>query len=87
MRAAASGATRLSAGRLVLVLLVLLVLLVTGMHDVEGKLTFRYHDFSEVQAYLKDVNMRYPNITHLYSIGRSVQRESCLSKATFNRIN
>ena len=49
------------------------VLLVTAVDQGCAQLNFTYHDFSEVETYLKTVNRRYPDITHLYSIGRSVR--------------
>lgn len=36
-------------------------------------LEFRYHNSVEVERYLKDVQQTYPNITHLHSIGKSVE--------------
>lgn len=35
-------------------------------------LEFRYHSNQEVALYLKQVNASNPDVTHLYSIGRSV---------------
>ncbi|PWA21830.1 hypothetical protein CCH79_00017783, partial [Gambusia affinis] len=36
-------------------------------------LEFRYHDNSEIEQYLVQVNADNPSITHLYSIGKSVK--------------
>lgn len=36
-------------------------------------LEFRYHNNSEVERYLFQVNASNPDITHLYSIGQSVR--------------
>ncbi|XP_007423460.1 carboxypeptidase M [Python bivittatus] len=46
--------------------LLLLLPLVSG-------LDFRYHHTKELEAFLKDVHKKHPDITHLYSIGKSVQ--------------
>lgn len=32
-----------------------------------------HHNYDSMTAYLKALNLNYPNITHLYSIGKSVQ--------------
>lgn len=36
-------------------------------------LEFRYHNTVQMEQYLKDVNKMYPHITHLHSIGQSVE--------------
>lgn len=36
-------------------------------------LEFRYHNTEEMEQYLKDINRTYPHITHLHSIGQSVE--------------
>ncbi|XP_042367683.1 carboxypeptidase M-like [Plectropomus leopardus] len=36
-------------------------------------LEFRYHDNREIEQYLLQVNASNPDVTHLYSIGRSVR--------------
>ncbi|XP_035700442.1 carboxypeptidase M isoform X2 [Folsomia candida] len=36
-------------------------------------LDFSYHDYEEMTSFLRGLNAAYPNITALYSIGRSVQ--------------
>ena len=41
----------------------------------EGALDFNYHDHDELTAFLRSVAATYPNLTALYSIGRSVQGE------------
>lgn len=46
--------------------LLLLLPLVSG-------LDFRYHHTKELEAFLKEVQKNYTAITHLYSIGKSVQ--------------
>ncbi|XP_038636386.1 carboxypeptidase M-like [Scyliorhinus canicula] len=35
-------------------------------------LKFQYHSTQELEGFLHDINRKYPSITHLYSIGRSV---------------
>ncbi|KAE8281211.1 Carboxypeptidase M [Larimichthys crocea] len=47
----------------------LLLLLLTSASTLE----FRYHNNSEIKQYLVQVNVSNPDITHLYSIGRSVR--------------
>lgn len=36
------------------------------------KTKFRHHNYTEMETFLKDMNETYPNITSLYSIGKSV---------------
>uniref|UniRef100_A0A672THA7 Peptidase M14 domain-containing protein n=1 Tax=Strigops habroptila TaxID=2489341 RepID=A0A672THA7_STRHB len=36
-------------------------------------LDFKYHHTEELEAYLKRVHAAYPSLTHLHSIGRSVE--------------
>ncbi|XP_057179792.1 carboxypeptidase M [Triplophysa rosa] len=36
-------------------------------------LIFQYHNSVEIEQYLKGINSTYPNITHLHSIGQSVE--------------
>lgn len=36
-------------------------------------LDFNYHNYEDMTTFLRSVNAAYPNITALYSIGRSVQ--------------
>uniref|UniRef100_A0A146MC30 Carboxypeptidase M n=2 Tax=Lygus hesperus TaxID=30085 RepID=A0A146MC30_LYGHE len=38
-----------------------------------SRLEWRYHDFEEMTKYLRTTSSRYPNLTALYSIGKSVQ--------------
>ncbi|MEE6505632.1 hypothetical protein FKM82_005597 [Ascaphus truei] len=42
-----------------------------------SSLPFKYHDEKELEAVLWDVKEKYSSITHLYSIGRSVQGLGC----------
>ncbi|XP_051247717.1 carboxypeptidase M [Dicentrarchus labrax] len=51
-----------------LLLLIPFLLLATA-----STLEFRYHDNREIEQYLLQVNASNPDITHLYSIGQSVQ--------------
>ncbi|RWS24665.1 Csa-PI kinase-like protein [Leptotrombidium deliense] len=37
------------------------------------KIDFNYHNYDSMTNILRDINTAYPDITHLYSIGRSVQ--------------
>lgn len=36
-------------------------------------LEFKYHDHDEMTKYLRATSARFPNLTALYSIGKSVQ--------------
>lgn len=36
-------------------------------------LDYKYHHSEELEAYLKEVHAAYPALTHLHSIGRSVE--------------
>ena len=36
-------------------------------------LSYNYHHFDELQNYLININAAYPQLTSLYSIGKSVQ--------------
>lgn len=36
-------------------------------------LRFEYHNYDELTSYLRNVNSMFPNITALYSIGKSTQ--------------
>uniref|UniRef100_A0A3Q2DGH1 Peptidase M14 domain-containing protein n=1 Tax=Cyprinodon variegatus TaxID=28743 RepID=A0A3Q2DGH1_CYPVA len=49
-------------------LLLLLLLLVPSL-----MLELRYHNNSEIEQYLLQVSAANPDITHLYSIGKSVK--------------
>ncbi|XP_068442693.1 carboxypeptidase M [Clinocottus analis] len=51
-------------------LLLFILLLFLGRASA---LDFRYHDNSEIEQYLVRVNDSNPDVTHLYSIGRSVR--------------
>lgn len=48
-------------------------------------LDYKYHHSEELEAYLKEVHAAYPALTHLHSIGRSV--EDCWERnpAPFDR--
>lgn len=41
--------------------------------SVAAALDFKYHHDKEMEAYLKGVHAAYPSLTHLHSIGRSVE--------------
>ncbi|KAL0195827.1 hypothetical protein M9458_009399, partial [Cirrhinus mrigala] len=41
----------------------------SSIHGLE----FRYHNSVEMEQYLKDINKTFPDITHLHSIGQSVE--------------
>uniref|UniRef100_A0A3B4UM71 Carboxypeptidase M n=1 Tax=Seriola dumerili TaxID=41447 RepID=A0A3B4UM71_SERDU len=56
-----------------LLLLLLLFLLPFLIITPALTLEFRYHDNSEIEQYLLQINASNPDITHLYSIGRSVR--------------
>lgn len=42
-------------------------------------LEFRYHDHDQLTRYLRAVSAKYPALTALYSIGKSVQGNSIAS--------
>lgn len=39
-------------------------------------LEFKYHDHDEMTRYLRATSARFPNLTALYSIGKSVQGDA-----------
>lgn len=39
-------------------------------------LEFKYHDYNQLTKFLRTTSSRYPNLTALYSIGKSVQGNS-----------
>ena len=41
--------------------------------DARLQLHFNYHNYEALTAFLHDVAAHYPTLTHLYSIGQSVQ--------------
>lgn len=51
----------------------------TNYSEIEARdnsgsdLEFRYHDHDQMTRYLRAVSARYPALTALYSIGKSVQ--------------
>lgn len=46
---------------------------------VEAELDFGHHSNIELRKYMRYVNLRYPNITKLHSIGESVEGKGSLS--------
>lgn len=58
----------------------LLLLAMTRMQSrVEAELDFGHHSNIELRKYMRYVNLRYPNITKLHSIGESVEGKWSLS--------
>ncbi len=43
------------------------------IQDPSYQLDFKYHDYDKLTKYLRTTSSRYPNLTALYSIGKSVQ--------------
>lgn len=41
--------------------------------DLGPELEFNYHDYEQLTRYLRAVSAKYPALTALYSIGKSVQ--------------
>lgn len=41
--------------------------------DVDVKLEHKYHHFDQMTQYLRQTTARYPSLTALYSIGKSVK--------------
>ena len=50
---------------------------------VEAELDFGHHSNIELRKYMRYVNLRYPNITKLHSIGESVEGKWQHSPAIF----
>ncbi|KAL8591305.1 hypothetical protein ACOMHN_041646 [Nucella lapillus] len=62
-----------SSSLLPLSLLLLLPLLMTPSVREVVALDLKYHDHEDIHSFLVNVTLTYPNITHLHSIGQSVQ--------------
>lgn len=45
------------------------------VQDPAYQLDFKYHDYDKLTKFLRTTSSRYPNLTALYSIGKSVQGE------------
>lgn len=43
------------------------------IHDQNYQLEFKYHDYDKMTKFLRTTSSRFPNLTALYSIGKSVQ--------------
>lgn len=43
------------------------------IQDTQYQLDFKYHDYDKLTKFLRTTSSRYPNLTALYSIGKSVQ--------------
>jgi len=43
------------------------------VHDQNYQLEFKYHDYDKMTKFLRTTSSRFPNLTALYSIGKSVQ--------------
>ncbi|XP_035829163.1 carboxypeptidase M [Aplysia californica] len=54
-------------------LLLLLPLLLSALCCVAGAVDFKYHNQRRLEATLYDLQDRYPNLTYVYSIGKSVR--------------
>lgn len=66
-------------GRFQLLMLLVVVAIATYASPVnKNKLTFKYINYNELKAHLTDLAKRYPHITRLYSIGKSVQGRDLL---------
>lgn len=54
------------------------------------KTKFQHHNYAEMETFLKDINETYPNITHLKSIGKSVEGKELyvitVSSTPFNHV-
>ncbi|XP_067008200.2 carboxypeptidase D [Anabrus simplex] len=42
------------------------------------ELNFEYHSYADLKQYLENISEAYPNLTRLYSIGKSVQKQKLL---------
>lgn len=49
------------------------ILVLTFTNIVAPALDFGYHDYKKLTTYLKDVAKKFPKITNLYTVGKSVQ--------------
>lgn len=48
----------------------------TGTRDIDGfpiPVTFEHHNYDRLVSALNLINVNYPNITRLYTVGKSVQ--------------
>ncbi|TSK13154.1 Carboxypeptidase M [Bagarius yarrelli] len=51
----------------------MLLFWVSLVMPMAGALEFQYHNTTQVEQYLQEINKNYPSITHLHSIGQSVE--------------
>ncbi|XP_052829488.1 carboxypeptidase D [Octopus bimaculoides] len=54
-------------------LLSLVIIVLVQFEQTAARLDFKHHTNAELRKYLINVNRRYPDITHLHSIGNSVE--------------
>lgn len=66
--------------QLILLLCVLKLAVVNGqvfrgisVRTPGSRLDYRYHHYDEMVAFLNEINVSYPHLTSLYTIGKSVQ--------------
>ncbi len=65
---------------LVIPLSTLIVFLTTSC---QADVDFVYHRHPELETYLLNINATYPDLTNLYSIGKSIQGELAPNLTTF----
>ena len=53
----------------------LVAFLAANLVALVASLDSTYHNYTELTSYLHNVHQQYPNITYLYSIGKSVEGE------------
>lgn len=44
-----------------------------GSQNQNYELEFKYHDYDQITNFLRTIKSRFPHLTHLYSIGKSVE--------------
>lgn len=59
----------------------------SSIYDDGYGLEFKYHNYEQLTKFLRTTSSRYPNLTALYSIGKSVQGKFFLYLFLLTRIN
>ena len=50
----------------------------TADNDFQSITEFKHHNYSELKAFLENLNKKYPNLTRIYSIGKSIEKRELL---------
>lgn len=56
------------------------------VQDQNYQLEFKYHDYDKMTKYLRTTSSRFPNLTALYSIGKSVQGKCNVMRNTSTKL-